>query len=184
MTEREQEEPGTALDHGPRGTTAGRAARGATAPPWSTGPVVLRRPDVLAGLLLVLAGIAAAASLVLPWLADADDDRGLDLLRRGLGDLGDLATTGLWQPLVVVLGGATLLVLGLWALVPARGHRLLGLVALVVSGAVAAAVLVPLVRERWSPDPFGPGFWCAVAVAVLGLAGSLKAVVTGPRRPR
>ena len=183
MTEREQEEP-SALPHGPGGSTAGVTPAGATAPPWSTGPVVLRRPDVLAGLLLLLAGIAAAASLVLPWLADAEGFRGLDLVRRALGDLDGLVATGLWQPLVVVLGGAALLVLGLWALVPARDHRLVGLLALVLSAAAAAAVLVPLVQARWSPGFFGPGFWCAVAVAVLGLAGSLTAVVTGPRRPR
>ena len=54
--------------------------------------------------------------------------------------------------------------------------------ALVVSLAIAAAVLVPLVDAKWKLGFFGPGFWCAIAVAVLGLLGSLKAVLTRPRR--
>jgi hypothetical protein len=50
-----------------------------------------------------------------------------------------------------------------------------------VSLAVCAGVLVPLIDARWKPGFFGPGFWCAVAVAVLGLLGSLKAMVTRPK---
>ena len=40
---------------------------------------------------------------------------------------------------------------------------------------VTAAVLVPLAKADWDLGFFGPGFWCAIAVAVLGLLGSLKA---------
>jgi hypothetical protein len=43
-------------------------------------------------------------------------------------------------------------------------------------------VLVPLVDAGWDLGFFGPGFWCAIAVAVLGLLGSLKALLTGPKR--
>jgi len=75
-----------------------------------------------------------------------------------------------------------LFVLGILLWLPARTHRFLGAVALLVSLGVAAAVLVPLIDAKWDLGFFGPGFWCAIAVAVLGLLGSLKAVLTGPRR--
>ena len=47
---------------------------------------------------------------------------------------------------------------------------------------MTAGVLVPLVDVDWDLGFFGPGFWCAIAVAVLGLLGSLKALLTRPKR--
>jgi hypothetical protein len=89
---------------------------------------------------------------------------------------------GLWQPLVIMLGGGVLLLVGLLLLLPARTHRFLGALALVVAAAVVAGVLVPLVDAGWDLGVFAAGFWFAIAVAVLGLLGSLKAILTGPRR--
>ncbi|RBY93518.1 hypothetical protein DQ237_17815 [Blastococcus sp. TF02-8] len=160
----------------PDPTTAGATAT----PTWSSRPPVFRRSDPVAGLLLVLAGLAAGVSLPLRWLAD-DDGTGLDLVRRGFRGLGDVVDTGLWQPLAIVLGGALLLLLGLLVLLPARTHRLRGAAALVVSGLVAWAVLVPLVAAGLDLGFFDTGFWCAIAVAVLGLLGALKALLTPPR---
>jgi len=153
---------------------------GATAPEYSDRPVAVRRPDLLAALLLVLAGVAAAISLVLPWV-QGRSATGLDLVRRGFSSLGHLAGTGLWQPLVIVLGGGVLFVLGLLVVVPARSHRFLGAVALVVTAFVAAGVLVPLADAHWHSRVFDLGFWFAGAVAVLGLLGGLKALLTGRR---
>jgi NADH:ubiquinone oxidoreductase subunit H len=62
---------------------------------------------------------------------------------------------------------------------PARSHRFLGLLALILSLAIVAAVLVPLARASWSLAPFDIGFWFAIAVAALGLLGALKALATG-----
>ena len=160
--------------------TPGATAYGApetTTPPYSARPVAIRGPESLGGLLLILAGLVAAVSLVLHWLADSDAS-GWGLLRRGFDDLGGAFSSGLWQPLVIVLGGGLLFLLGLALWLPARSHRLVGLVALIVSLAITAAVLVPLVDAKWKLGFFGPGFWCAIAVAVLGLLGSLKAVLT------
>lgn len=153
---------------------------GATAPEYSDRPVAVRRPDLLAALLLVLAGVAAAVSLVLPWV-QGRSATGLDLVRRGFSSLGHLAGTGLWQPLVIVLGGGVLFVLGLLVAVPARSHRFLGAVALVVTAFVAAGVLVPLADAHFHSRVFDLGFWFAGAVAVLGLLGGLKALLTGRR---
>ena len=168
-------------------TAHGAGVPAATAPDYSPRPVAVRRPDVLGGLLLVLAGVAAAVSLVLRWLAD-DDATGRELVGRGFTELregvGTLVDTGFWQPLTVVLGGVVLLVLGLLLFLPAKRHRFLGLLALLVAAAVSAAVLVPLVQAGLDPGTFRAGFWCAVAVAGLGLLGALKALLTGPRRPR
>ena len=147
-------------------------------------PVAVRGPASLAGLLLILAGLAAAVSLALRWLTSTTDI-GLDLLRRGLDEFGDgvgnLLETGFWQPLAVVLGGGVLLLLGVLMWLPARSHRLLGLLALLVSGLAVAAVVVPLVAEEFQPSAFGLGFWFACAVGVLGLLGALKALLTGKK---
>jgi hypothetical protein len=153
-----------------------------TTPPYATRPVAFRRPDVAAALLLVLAGVAAGIALLLPWLSDRDDS-GLELVRRGLDEMGNLGDTGFWQPLAVVFGGAALLLLGLLMFLPARTHRALGIIALLVTAVAAAGVLVPIAQNNWSLRGFGVGFWFAIAVPVLGLLGSLKAVLT-PARAR
>src|SRR3982751_6344204 len=96
--------------------TPGATAYGdpaATAPPYSDRPVVLRGPESLGGLLLILAGIVAAVSLVLDWLADRDIS-GWGRVRKVFDDLVRAFTDGgLWQPLVIVLGGGVLFLLGL-----------------------------------------------------------------------
>ena len=191
MTDRQETSPGTTPV--PQGgataydARAPQAAPQATTPDYSPRPIAVRRSDVLGGLLLLLAGVAAAVSLLLRWLR-TEGSTGLDLVRRGFTELGDgvrgLVTTGFWQPLTVVLGGGALFVLGLLLFLPAKRHRLLGLLALLVAGAVTAAVLVPLVQADFSPGAFRAGFWCAVAVAVLGLLGALEALLTGTRTAR
>jgi hypothetical protein len=169
--------------HGPQDATAygGAAPPYATAPEYSDRPVALRGPESLGGLLLMFAGIAAAVSLLLDWLKDSDVS-GWGLVRNGFDDPGHLVSSGLWQPLAIVLGGGVLFVLGLLMWLPARSHRILGVLALLVSLGVTTAVLVPLADAMWDLAFFGPGFWCGMAVAALGLLGSLKALITGPKR--
>ena len=155
------------------------------APEYSTTPVRVRRPDSLASLLLLLAGIAAGVSLLLRWLP-VSDLTGWDLVRRGFDDAADggvaaLFDNGFWQPMAVVLGGAVLFLLGLLVVLPAHSHRFLGVLALLVSLVAGAGVLVPLAAEGWDPDTIDTGFWFAVAVPVLGLLGALKALFTGQR---
>jgi hypothetical protein len=154
-----------------------------TVPQYTDRPVAVRGPESLGGLLLILAGIAAALSLLMDWLTD-DDISGWGLVRNGFDDLGNIFDKGLWQPLAIVLGGGVLFVLGILMWLPMRSHRFFGLLALLVSGAVIAGVLVPLYQADWDLGPFGPGFWCAIVVAVLGLLGSLKAILTRKKYPR
>jgi hypothetical protein len=172
----------------PAGRQPGGGYSGAsphTTPEYSTRPVTVRRADTFASLLLILAGIAAAVSLLLRWLPGSDLT-GWDLVRRGVDDagegFGELIDTGFWQPLVVILGGAVLFLLGLLVVLPAKTHRFLGVLALLVSLAAAAGVLVPLADAGWDASEIDTGFWFAVAVPVLGLLGALKAMFTGPRR--
>jgi hypothetical protein len=154
-----------------------------TAPDYSAKPVALRGPESLGGLLLILAGIAAGIALLLDWL-DGEEVSGWGLVREGFEDLGSSFDTGLWQPLAIVLGGGVLFVLGILMWLPMRSHRTLGFLALLVTGAVIAGLLVPLADADWDLGFFGPGFWCGIAVGVLGLLGSIKALLTGPRYAR
>jgi hypothetical protein len=161
----------------PVGATAysGSSPPEPTAPPYSQTPVAFRHPESLGGLLLILAGLVAGVSLLLDWL-DGDDISGLSLLREGVADLDAIFGNGLWQPLAIVLGGGVLLILGLAMWLPMRTHRFLGLLGLLVSGVVAAGLLVPLYQADWDLGFFAIGFWFGIAVAVLGLLGSLKAL--------
>ena len=65
-------------------------------------------------------------------------------------------------------------------LAPTRAHRLVGVLALTVALAAAAAVMLLIADLGLTADQFGPGMWCAVAVPVLGLLGSVKAMLTAP----
>jgi hypothetical protein len=146
-------------------------------------PVPVRRADDVAGLLLLLAGIAAGVSLLLVWVHGGAT--GLELVRDGLDDLDRgaqrLVDRDTWQPLAVVSGGVALFVLGLLVFVPARTHRFLGALALLVSLVVAAGVLVPLADRDWDVQRWAVGGWFTVAVGALGFLGALKALMTGPR---
>ena len=153
-----------------------------TQPVYRDTPVVVRRAEDLAGLLLLLAGIAAGISLLVVWL-NGGAATGLDLVGDGLGDLDDgtrLADS--WPPLAVVLGGAALFLLGLLMFIPAKTHRFLGAIALLVGLGVAAGVLVPLADAGWDVERLAVGGWLTVATAGLGFLGALKALMTGPRR--
>jgi hypothetical protein len=161
-----------------RGT--GPATAESTAPLYSDRPVALRGPETLGGLLLILAGLAAGISLLLDWLA-TEDISGWGLVRRGFENLESVYGNGMWQPLAIVLGGGVLFLLGVLMWLPMRSHRLLGFLGLLVSLAVVAGILVPLVDAQWDLGAFGIGFWFGIAVAVLGLVGSIKALLTGPK---
>lgn len=148
------------------------------------GLAYVRHPDVIGGMTLLLAGVATAASVWLPWERGAETT-GLDLVVRAVGaareGASELGRTGLWQPPTVALGGAVLVVIGLLLLRPARGHRASGVLALAATLAVAAAVAGRLVDAHVDTRVPGPGVWCAAAVAGLGVLGALKAMLTAPR---
>jgi hypothetical protein len=177
-------------DRGPwmGGRTADQPEDDATAtrPDYRDAPVVVRRSDDLAALCLLLAGIAAGVSLLVVWVHGGES--GLDMVQAGVRDLRvgprTMVDRDHWYGPAVVAGGAVLFLLGLLLLVPARTHRLLGLLALLVTGVVAAGVLVPLSEANWDYGRFAIGGWFTVAAGVLGLLGALKALLTGPHRRR
>jgi hypothetical protein len=175
-----EEGPGTILGFPAEPTDDVAASVGAPEVPASPALVVLRRPDPLGATFLVLAGVAANVSLSLPW-PPADGPTGLALVQRGARGLGSgPAGDALWQPFAVVLCGGVLVALGFLLMVPARSHRLVGVLALLVALAAAASAVLLVVDTDLADERFGPGLWCAAAVPVLGLLGALKAMLTAP----
>lgn len=165
-----------------------------------------RRPpaaDPWAAALLIVAGLAALAQLVLPWravgpgsggpaaaLADSDAARAIGsggwAFYRALHDLPG-PTFELTLARFVVLGtagaGLALVLLGLLSLAP-MDHRPLGSAALVVSGAAALGAVFLLARAR---SLFGvglnalfsqaqTGFYLLLVAGLIGLAGAFKAL--------
>lgn len=171
-------------------TTSGRLPVVETSPPvepvleHQVRVVALPRADPLAGLTLVLAGIAAAGSLVLPWRT-GDRETGSSLVRSGLAAVGsgfgDIGRGGVWEPPAIVIGGALLLLLGVLLFLPAKTHRVVGVLALFLTAGVCTAVLFRVAQFGWVTERFGTGMWLAVAVAGLGILGSFKAMLTVPR---
>jgi hypothetical protein len=165
-------------DQDPDGEPAARAGTRA-----AVELVVHRRADPVAGTALVLAGLAGNVSLWLRWVVD-DGDIGIALVRRGLGavdaGVGELLRSGLWEPVAIVLGAGLLVLLGMLLFVPAHTHRLIGVLALVVALTVSAAVVSLLAGAEWTLARLEAGLWTGVAVAVFGLVGAFKAMLTGP----
>src|SRR6185437_2002424 len=128
-----------------------------TAPDYAGRPVAFRRPDGLAGLLLVLAGAAAGVSLLLHWV-DNSSVTGWDLMRSAWHEArsswSSFVDSGLWQPVAAVAGGGILFVLGLLMFVPARTHRTIGVLALLVSVGAGAGILVAISGAGWHVGRF------------------------------
>jgi hypothetical protein len=145
--------------------------------------VVVLRPDPPAGSLLLVGGTAGALSLFLPWVQH-DEALGMTLVQQGVdlagSGVGALADRGLLLPIGVSTGGAVLLALGLLAFRPAHTHRVTGVVALLVSLAVATGLVVRVADEEWGAVLADPGAFCAVLAAAFGLLGALKAMLTAP----
>jgi hypothetical protein len=143
---------------------------------------VLRTPDPTAGALLMVGGAAGVLTLFLPW-AEHGQQLGLAVVRSGLeaADLDALVRSGLLLPVVVVVGGGVLFLLGLLAFRPARGHRVLGVAALLTTLAVAAGIVVRVADAGWDPLRTDPGVLCAVVLTVAGVLGALKAMLTPPQ---
>lgn len=102
---------------------------------------VLRRGDLVAGGLLVTAGIAANVSLWLPWVA-GQPQTGMGLVRTGFqvlrAGVEEPLRTGRWPGLTVVLSGGLLVLLAFLLFLPAHTHRLIGVLALSVALAATA----------------------------------------------
>ena len=170
-------------DPGPSDESGGDAWSG-YGPAEPAGRVVVRRrADAVAGSLLLVAGAAGGMSLFLPWLWLEGElgyslaERGVEFARRGLDDL---AGSGLLLPLGVVVAGGVLILLGLLAFRAARTHRVVGVLALFVSLAVATGIVVRTVAVGSATALTDPGLVCAGVLVGFGLLGALKAMLTVP----
>jgi hypothetical protein len=160
------------------------SATAADAEPLDEGRIlVLRRPDGVAGALLLVAGAAGCLSLFLPW-ARQGEQLGVTLVRLtfelGWRERDQVLRTGLLLPLGVAAGGVVLLLLGMLAFRPAATHRVTGVLALAVALAVGGGVVVRMAGAGSIAVLSDPGVLCAVVVAGVGLLGALKAMLTVP----
>ena len=142
---------------------------------------VLRTADPPAGALLMVGGAAGVLSLFLPWV-EHGQQLGLTLVRSGVetADLNALARSGLLLPVVVVVAGGAFFLLGLLAFRPARGHRVVGVTALLIALAVAAGIGPDRIPPHVGHADHDPGVLCAVVLVGTGVLGALKAMLTPP----
>ena len=146
--------------------------------------VTLLRADPVAGIALVLAGVAAVASLWLPWWR-GDAVTGQVLVRRGLAAAGSGSgalgrTVGLWEPPAIVLGGMPC---SCWECCCSSRRGPIGSAGCSPwsSPGGGGRGSAPGRAGRLESTRFGPGMWAAVVVAALGILGALKAMLTAPR---
>ncbi len=155
------------------------------------------RPDVLAGLITVIAGAFGVGQLLLSWtsvvsgvgLQDANGgvtgwERFLAARTGASLSVGDFITA--YAVVGTALAGAALLLLGLAMWLPID-HRPLGAVALALSIGATAAALWWLIRGHHTfnqtvADLFvhaGAGWYLFLVTGPIGIVGSVKALARG-----
>jgi len=131
---------------------------------------------------MVLAGLGVGASLLVEWFSGIN---GLDLFTDSWQLLGESPSDAVWQALVIVLGAAIILVIGLSAFVRAKSRQAVGLIALFITGAMSASVVTLFLRlTEVDFELIRPGFYVVIAATVLGLIGAVRCAVTPPRHVR
>ncbi len=159
--------------------------------------VAAPRPDVVAGLVTMLAGAFAVGQLFLSWtsvvsgvgLQDANGgvtgwERFLAARSGASLSTGDFITA--YSVVGTALAGAALVLLGLAMFLPID-HRPLGAVALLLSMGATASALWWLVRGHQTFNQSaaglfvhaGPGWYLFLIAGPIGLIGSIKALSTG-----
>jgi hypothetical protein len=178
----------------------GRSRSGYGLPP---SPQAAPRADVMGAVLLIIAGVAGVAQLLLPWRtvtvgpvnsagtgAAAVDGGSITgwqiyrLIRAVPGPGADLSVV-MYTVLGAAVGGGALILLGLAMMMPVN-HRPLGLAALLISILLVLGSCWMLVRARsifdmglsGLFDHAQIGWYTFLACGVLGLIGALKALTT------
>ena len=148
-------------------------------------PQTPARPNLFAGVLLVLGGLFGVLQSFLPWI-DSDFSNthvnGMDIadLAGQASDLGagasesTLIQIGVWT---VLVGGALALLLGVLMFVPMRSHRPFGGVALVLSLLMVLGAVFWLTGGDPNPDSTSVGYYFFLLAGVVALIGSIVGVV-------
>ena len=178
----------------------GRSRSGYGLPP---SPQAAPRADVMGAVLLIIAGVAGVAQLLLPWRtvtvgpvgtagtgAVAGGDGAISgwqiyrLIRAVPGPGADLSVV-MYTVLGAAVGGGALILLGLAMLMPIN-HRPLGLAAMLISILLILGSCWMLVRARsifdvglnGLFDQAQIGWYLFLACGVVGLIGALKPLTT------
>ncbi len=176
----------------------GRYVGAESPPPWSMTADPQPRPaggprsDPLAFLLLILAGAAGIAQyLMAGYPVGRSDPLGGSVVtgRELLSELGphvnSTASITRIALLVIVVGGAALVLLGLAALLP-MSHGPVGLAALLIALAIGgAAAWIAVQSSRVLGSPVSAllaggeiGWYLTVAAALIGMVGAFRALGT------
>lgn len=131
--------------------------------------------DVAAGVFLVLAGLLGGLQpFLFGWIGDRTGWSIFQLFGFGFDDERLLGSSSL---LGLILGGVSLL-LGIVCFVPLKGHRVVGLVALLAALACAGLAVYAMYRADFDFEAWGTGFYLFSASGVVGVIGAVKALVT------
>jgi len=160
-----------------------------TSAPVRTRPTVAADP--VAGLLLIVSGVAGILELLLPWraavrtLPSYGSLTGWDFFVLGRGQAlaaGD--TLALYTVLGVAVAGGACVLLGLAMFAPIDHHPL-GAIALLASVASFGGALWWVLRNRLSAGGIGAvlaqgqiGFYLFLSAGLMGLIGAIKALAT------
>lgn len=146
--------------------------------PQYGGPIERQsRNDVLAALLLIIAGAAGVLQFFLEWqsVEGAGSVTGQDMYEIADGAGETLASISV---LAVLIGGGLLVLLGLALLIPSRSRKGTGSVALILSLIMIAAAVYFLVESDADFTATTIGYFLFLGAGVVGLLGSLKAVAS------
>lgn len=151
------------------------------------------RADPVAGIILLVAGVAGVAQLFLSWTSRVlgvglpGEITGWQWFKAakelGPADLG--ASIAAYSGLLVAVGGGALVLLALAMFAPIN-HRPLGAAGLLLSVAATGAALCWVLHNRSSLGGFGAmtesaelGWFLFLSSGLIGVIGSLKALATG-----
>lgn len=150
-------------------------------PGWGPAP----KNDFVSAIILIIGGLLGVLQSFLPWIDSSFEGihvNGLDIAnaagQASGGDLSSSASTliqiAVWA---VLIGGGLLVLCGVVLFVPMRNRKITGAIALVISVVMVVGAILWLTNGEANPDSTAVGYYFFLAAGVVGLIGSIVALV-------